>query len=316
MISDFARRPFGALPLVVYDLSRWDRYLLPMLVPDAIRLPLNPGESKDDILRRLPKDFAGTFAFHVNLTDSSHSPDDRADLVEALEGRGIPVLNAGIIDISKRFVQATCRGADLMTTSAPREGEASEVLIVKTDRNYGGKPEMQVADEVRGVLTFSEHPIHDGGDHGYLVAPRREVPSEVWDDPDYVVERYVENARRLFYRVYVFCDRIAISEGIHDTFVKAIRHSQRQRLLLFTVANRRADVSIPADLGPLVEATIRFSDLARLDFGCLDVMRDEQGRFYIVDMNSTASWGPETEYRILQYLSPHGAPATGVAAAS
>lgn len=316
MISDFSRRPFGALPLAVYDLSRWDRYMLQMLVPDAIRLPLDSGETKDDVLRRLPQDFAGTFAFHVNLTDSSHSPADRTALVEALQGRGIRVLNAGIVDISKRFVQATCQAAGLMTTSAPREGEASDVLIVKTNRNYGGKPEMQVAPEVRGGPTFSEHAIHDGGDHGYLVAPRHEVPAEVWDDPHYVVERYVENARRLFYRAYVFCDRIAISEGIHDAFVKAIRHSQRQRLLLFTVADGAPDVSIPADLISLVEATIRFSDLARLDCGCLDVMRDEQGRFYIVDVNTTASWGPETEYRILRHLSPHGDLLTGIPAAS
>jgi len=321
MTSDPPRRPFGAFPLLVYDLSIWKRYLLAMLVPDAVRLPLVPGESKDDILRRIPEDFTGTFAFHINVTDASNCPHDRAGLVEALHGRGIRTLNAKIIDISKRFVQATCHRAGLMTTSAPRLGDPSEVLIVKTNRNYGGKPETHAPADVRKVLAFSEHVVHAAGDHGYLVAARRDIPSESWEDPNYVVERYIENAQHLFYRIYVFCDRIAVSEGIHDALVKAIRHSQRQRLVLFTVEDERVHTSIPAeipsDLQPLVDATIRFTRLAQIDFGCLDVMRDEQGRFYIVDVNTTASWGPETEFRIIEYLSPNGrAPGSGVAAAS
>jgi len=301
-------RPALSLPILAYDLSRWNGFLLPVVVPSTSRMPVITGESKDDILQRIPPNFKGLFAFHVNLTDSSRCPEDRAGLVAALLGRGIRTLNSGIVDISKRFVQAACRRAGLRTTTAPREGDASEILIVKTNRNYGGKPEANLSSDARDTLSISAQITYDRPDHGYLVAQRQDVSSDAWDDPNLVVERYIENKEQLFYRVYLLCNLFAISEGQERASIKTIGRAVRQRLLLFSVDEAgMVDAAVPPDLVPAVNAVLRFANVTGMDFGCLDLMKDDSSRFYVVDMNTTASWGRETEVRVIEHLASRGA---------
>jgi hypothetical protein len=298
-------RPPLSLPVLAYDLSGWQGFLLPVVVPSTSRMNVVVGESNDEILRRIPKDFSGAFAFHINLTDSSRCPQDRGGLVEQLRSRGIRPLNAQMTDISKRFVQEACRRAGLRMVTAAHEGDAAEVLIVKTNRNYGGVPEARLSSDELDTLMIALHSIHKRADHGYIVAPRRELQNSAWENSDLVIERYIENQAHLFYRVYILCDRFAISEGRESAMVKTIGRSERQRLLLFRLdADGDVDVAVPADLQPVVDAVLAFVGVTGLDFGCLDIMRDDDGGFYIVDMNTTATWGAEKEVRIIEHLAP------------
>jgi hypothetical protein len=297
-----------SLPLLAYDLSHWRGFLLPVVVPSTSRMSVIVGESKESILERIPENFTGTFAFHINLTDSSRCPEDRAGLIAGLRDRGVRTLNAQVVDISKRFVQAACRRAGLRTVVASREGDASETLIVKTNRNYGGVPEARLSSADLDTLTLSAHPIYKQPNHGYVVAPRADLPADVWDDPNRVVERYIENESRLFYRVYFLCNRFAISEGRERSLIKTIGRSERQRLLLFSIdAAGNIDGDVPRDLEPALEAVLRFAGITGMQFGCLDLMRDDTDRFYIVDMNATATWGAETEFCIIEHLAPREA---------
>jgi hypothetical protein len=298
------RHPLS-LPVLAYDLSRWQGFLLPVVIPSTSRLAVVVGESKDEIIQRIPKDFTGAFAFHINLTDSSRCPHGRAELVADLRARGIRTLNDKVVNISKRFVQAACQRAGLRTTTAHRQGDASEVLIVKTNRNYGGVPEARLSGEDLAALNTSAHTIYKQPDHGYLVGPRRDLPAAAWNDPNLIVERYIENRSRLFYRIYILCDRFALSEGREYASVKTIGRSDRQRLLLFSVDEvGNIDAAVPADLQPAIDAALSFVNLTGMDFGCLDMMRDDSDCFYIVDMNTTATWGTETETRIIEHLAP------------
>jgi hypothetical protein len=297
-------RPPLSLPVVAYDLSRWQGFLLPVVVPSAARMPVIPGESKNGILARTPEDFKGTFAFHINLTNSSCCPADRAALVADLLDRGIRTLNSHVVDISKRFVQDASRRAGLETTTASQRGDPSELLIVKTNRNYGGKPEARLSNDIRKAFTLAEQITSSQHDHGYLVFPRRDVPAATWEDPNLVVERYIENASNLFYRAYFVCNRFAVSEGREQALVKTIGRADRQRLLLFSInADGTIDSAIPSDLQPAVDAILRFVNVTCMDFGCLDILRDDNDRFYIVDMNATAHWGAETELRIIEHIA-------------
>lgn len=292
-------------PVLAYDLSHWRGFLLPVVVPDTARMNVVVGESKDEILERIPANFTGTFAFHINLTDASRCPQDRARLVVDLHSRGIRTLNAAVVDISKRSVQAACRRAGLRTTTAQCEGDASEVLIVKTNRNYGGVPEARLSSDDLDTLGTPVQAICKQSDHGYLVAPRGDLPAAAWEDENLVVERYIENESQLFYRVYILCDRFALSEGRERARIKTIGRSDRQRLLLFSVdATGHVDAAIPPDLEPAVDAVLRFVSVTGMDFGCIDVLRDDSDHFYIVDMNTTATWGAETEVRIIEHLAP------------
>jgi len=297
-------RPHALPPIVAYDLSEWQGYLLPLIAPTLYRIPLTPGERATHILEQIPPEFRGLFAFHIDLTASSCCPEDRPGLVRELNARGIGTINANVVDISKRYVQSVCRRAGLNTTAVSQSGDPRELLIVKTNRNYGGKPEAHSSPAVQEAFAISPQPIHDTPDHGYLVLYRHEVPPEVWHDSEQVVERYIENKDQLFYRAYFVLNRVAISEGHEKALIKTIGRAERRRLILFcTDPTGEVNTDVPADLQPAVDAMLRFTKITAMQFGCLDILRDDQGRYFVIDMNATPHWGAQTAFRIIHHLS-------------
>jgi len=287
---------------VAYDLSGWSGFLLPTLLPSCARLAAEPSDSWERIRDRLPPD-VGAFVFHVNLTDSSRCPADRAALARFLRSRGVRVLNDRVTDISKRHVQSLCATHGLPITRASKSGPPDELLIVKTDRNYGGKPEIELDTAVCAAYEIDAREVDPAPDHGYRVLPRRETEPSVWADRSLLVERFVANPEDLFYRVYFIGRHIAISEGCEHAPVKTIGRAERRRLLLFRGDESEAfGAGAPPDMRRLVDVTVRFIRAASMDFGCLDVVRDADGEFYVIDMNATPHWGAETERRILDFL--------------
>jgi hypothetical protein len=292
--------------VVAYDLSGWIGFLLPTIVPAIHRIIARPGESCDEVFHAVPPN-TRAFVFHIDLTDSAQCPHERTRLIEKLQRSGIRVLNGSVTDISKTFVQSICAANGLNVTRAPRHGLATERVVVKTDRNHGGKPEGALDVVQRAALNIDSRQVWHRPDHGYVVSTRQSIPTQVWDDSAFVVERYIENPDDLFYRVYLIDHYVAISEGCEHALMKTIGRAERRRLLLLQKDNMElTEATVPLDLHPLVQEVLGFVRATNLDFGCLDVARDGAGRFYVIDMNSTPHWGREREYRIIEHLA-HGA---------
>jgi hypothetical protein len=290
--------------LVVYDRSTWQGFLLPTIAPSARRLEVRIGEDVPRILRRLGAITPSTFVFHVDLTDSSRCPSGRSHLTKALTVRGWRVLNPAFTDVSKRFVQEVCRRAKLNVTAAAEAGHSNEVVIIKTNRNYGGEPEAALDSSTRARLRIVAEPVRARPDHGYIVCTRKEVPAGVWKSPALVVERYVENSSNFFYRAYLLNGHVALSEGEEAALVKTIGRAKRHRLVCFSFSGRGGVIGeVPPDLAGAADAISRFATEARMDYGCLDVLWDGVHGFYIVDVTTTPHWGREDESRILSFLS-------------
>jgi hypothetical protein len=305
VMANDENKPTVPEPLIAYDLSEWQEWLLPVIFPAAIRESAVPNETASDILQRIPADFGGTFAFHIDLTFAASCPHRRGDLLLRLAQRGIRTLNADILDISKRFVQAACWRAALNTTSTTRGGDPNEVLIVKTNLNCGGTQEADLPAATREALLIPYVHAHREVDHRYLVLKRAEVPEGAWDADDLVVERYISNSQEVFYRAYLLCNRYAILEFWDKEAVKTLDHDQAEclRIVLFTVNSRgKPHGEIPRDLWSAADAVVRFAWATRMEFGCLDLARDNEGHFYITDMNSTPH-GAETDPSIITHLS-------------
>jgi hypothetical protein len=60
---------------------------------------------------------------------------------------------------------------------------------------------------------------------------------------------------------------------------------------------------IPDDLRQATIDFVQFTRYAGMQYGCLDILRDTTGLFYVIDMNTTPTWGSETEVRIIAHLS-------------
>jgi len=291
----------------IYEWNAWEDYLLPVMFPDATRLKTNLHDDHENVIAQFSSD-SGAFIFHINLTETAQIPRGRNELCAHLSNRGFTVVNGRLIDIAKRRVQQTCKELGLNTTISPRSGPPGEMLIIKTDLNYGGLSEHELTPAERLHLKIdhvaspvsSETPV-------YNILPRAEVRSSTWESPEYVVERYIQNSSNFFYRVHLLRKHMVVSRVVDDALVKKFPAGlSREDWYLVMPANEFVNTdsrtSVPAKL---VNDVIKFSEGIGLDFGAIDVVQDDEENFYIVDVNSTPWWGEveECDQELIRFLA-------------
>jgi hypothetical protein len=135
----------------------------------------------------------------INNIDLTVVPDSYRRLFE----RYLRVVNGGVLDVSKsRFSEQRLAPGD------PWEG----AVIVKTEANFGGKPEQllrSLAMKSGLPCDIPEGPVADG----YPVyASPREVPESAWRIPGLIVEKFLpeRDERGYYIRIWTFfgaCER-------------------------------------------------------------------------------------------------------------
>lgn len=288
--------------LCIYEWRSWRDFLLPMIFPEATRLRANLGETSSDLLKRLPP-HTKTFAFYVNLTDTRRTPLRRSAFSRALGSRGIRILNEHVTDISKHRVQEVCAQAGLHQTIAPQAGNPDEMLIVKSNANYGGEKEDFLNAGQRRTLDLAPRPRRVLGHDGYLIAPRRDVQPHQWRSSQTIVERFIENRHHVFYRAHKVLDAMIVSRMVNPADIKKMwRHIPRVNwnLRLPELTPIKGARPAPAHV---IRAVSRFCTAFALDVGSIDVVEDDEGKCYIIDVNASPFWG-ETEYAyMLRFLA-------------
>ncbi len=289
-------------PVLIYGGSA-ATYLLVHMFPAARRIPAYVGEAADDVLSRLDA-CPEWFIFHVNLTFTERCPADRERLTAGLAAAGTRMLNAGVTDISKANVQQGCREAGLNSTLAELEGDPDELLIIKTNCNCGGVGEKLLPPEQRERLDLPYAPA-EYWHREYRVLPRAQVPPELWSFQDLVIERYVNNAQQIFFRAYVCRNHLIVSRVVDEKPLKRMPEGIPREDFLFRVNGSpeivEADASDPPE--GLAEEVVRFCRSFRLDFGALDIVQDDEGRYYIVDVNTTPVWGNTGHPDLIGFLA-------------
>lgn len=175
------------------------------------------------------------------------------------------VLNAAVLDVSKsRFSK------DLLDRYSDWIGP----VIVKTEANYGGKPEQLFRAIAQARGSASDVPAGPVA-HGYPVfAALREVPQEVWSTPGLVVERFLpeRDERGYCVRVWSFLGDREISNRWYarEPIVKAENLVER----------------IPVEVPEAMRA--RRAELG-FDFGKFDYVRHGE-RWVLLDANRTPSY--------------------------
>jgi len=300
--------PRPAARLGAYELGAWDGYLLPALLPDAIRVRARPGRRPH--AWELPRGLR-QLVFHVNLSDARGVPPQRAEWCRALEARGVRVLNGALLDITKRHVQNTCKRLGLGDLRAPAEGDLGELLIVKTNRNYGGRPEARLSPAARtqlGVIDDGHTPIDP---RSYRVAPRGEIEAACFRSPGLAVERYLEDGAGTLYRAYLLGSRAVLCEYSDPRPVKKMHGATYVAHHLLDLGDRpRGDARVRSAHSKVAA----FCHGAGMDFGALDLCPDASGELFLVDANPTPYWGeglrrPSWFDHLLSSLGDPGYPA-------
>jgi len=271
---------------VLYHWLSDSGYFIHAVVPECMRLAARVDDTMPAVLHAVPP---GTthFAFHLNCTVTGRFPEERGALVEALTSRGIRVLNGGATDISKQRVQRLCSELGLLTVTATRDGNPDEMVIVKTDLNFGGDSEWALSGEQRAALGITEGSDIIWKPNHYRVIPRREVEAQWWTDRRLVCERFVSNREERWYRAFLFLNRLAVCELLNPNQIKKVNESTVRRVWMVSLD----DAAVPPDAPVgLMESLARFVRALPLDFGTVDVVADDAGAHYVIDVNTTAAY--------------------------
>jgi hypothetical protein len=267
-------------------------YYAEKAVPRRLDIRAKPTDLAGEISARLPAAIR-TFLFHVDVTDASNFPLDRARLIELLNTRSIRVLNARVTDISKRRVHALAEQLALPCARASRDGDGRELLIVKTDRNYGGRNERLLPRRYRRALGVAEGSSIIRGAFDYKLVPRAEVPAPWWDDPHLVLERFITNPAHRLHRTHIVLGHFAFWSGVSHLPIKKIADCSdtHEHFLL--------KGEFPPGLPPALLRTVYdFAEAFALDYGALDLIADDAGRYHVIDVNTTPWRGTESRERM------------------
>jgi len=292
----------SAETVAIYEWQTKPAFLLSVLCPSSHRIEADPSDWAEDILQGLPKEIR-LFAFHLNLTQTAPFPHDRPELCKALSRAGISVVNGEVTNISKAFIQASCRRLDLPTTEAVPEGDSDEMLIIKTCLNYGGLGERSLDTRNLRILGRGAHGCSiDAG--SYKIAKRRNVTHDEWTDPSLFIERFVQNREDRFCRVYVLGAYFVISEVVDPADLKRMPGGIERKNWFFSIHDGRCVTlgCASARLSTLADQIRQFVQLLRLDFAALDVVIDDDDFHYIIDVNTTPSWRDTVEPKVETFL--------------
>jgi hypothetical protein len=283
----------------------WQGFLASSLFPAATRLRARFDDSVEAVLAAIPAR-ATHFLFHINVTVTAGFPARRAELIAALAARGIRTINDRATDLSKPFVQRVCASLALPVALADRSMPAATPVIVKTSLNHGGQTEryLPASELARLGMHLGEPGL---GPANYPIMRAGDVPGPSWDDPALCIERFISNDEGRYHRAYLWQDRLVLWEGINPAPIKKTFSDVSSRTSRFVLVDGRYRPVAGSDPGPqaLLAQLATFVTAIGFSFGTIDTVCDNDGRHYIIDVNTTPyfrSRAPD----ILDHLS--GAP--------
>jgi hypothetical protein len=273
--------------IYVYEWRAWDTFLFPVLFKSAIRIKGDIAQKNKYILNKVKRSNS-YFLFHVNLSDSSRFFEDKETLCQQLKSRNIKYLNKDVTNISKRFVQDTCLLLGLNTTRALQDGDPDDLLIIKTNDNFAGINESNLTDAQKVKLGITITSSNQNAE--YAVTKRRNIEQNIWSDSSRFIEHYISNTNNLYYRVYKINNRTAISEASEINLIKKMPDGIKRKNYYFDTLAEDSFDGERADIKELYFIIDKFCTHIKLDFGAIDVVRNDNDQFYIIDVNNTPTW--------------------------
>jgi len=293
-------------PVAVCECNAWEGFMIPALCPDAVRVPISPGETGERVLAAIAK-ATRVVVMHVDASCTDGFLEHETALFERLSARGVITLNARATDLRKRTLHERCAAVGLQSAAASRDGPPDEKVILKTTLNSAGVPERRLA--ARGGAMASRFTLELNKDitdpEGYRVCRRSEVPDAAWLDPTLAIERYIDNPDGIFYRVYGLGPATAVAQIWTDLEIKKLmsRAHRREYHFFWTVAGEHIA------LGDVSEEVVRAVSVARraaaamdVDFHGTDCVMDVDGSVVPIDVNKTPYWGDSVRPGVLEHL--------------
>jgi len=275
--------------VAVLEWRAWKGFLLNHVLREkAVQIEVDPfRELPSDEFDRICDSFT-TVCFQINLSVRSRLPLRIRDLTDRFKERGIYVVNGLVQDIRKSTLHAHLEAIGLNSPGATQSGAADEMLFVKTNLNYGGDLERWLPPEsiAAGGLKHLVSPIIRGA-YYYQTLERKMLHADMWTDPAIVIEKYVTNSENTFYRVYFSGQQVIIVKAFAPGVIKKLSSDPRDTNYVTDLEHLKAGKDRLEISATLKREVTTFVDQSPVEFGCIDIVHDDNDNHYIIDLNLT-----------------------------
>jgi len=275
--------------VAVLEWRAWKGFLLNHVLREkAVQIEVDPFcELPSDEFERICDSFT-TVCFQINLSVRSRLPLRIRDLTDRFKERGIYVVNGLVQDIRKSTLHAHLEAIGLNSPGATQSGAADEMLFVKTNLNYGGDLERWLPPEsiAAGGLEHLVSPIIRGA-YYYQTLERKMLHADMWTDPAIVIEKYVTNSENTFYRVYFSGQQVIIVKAFAPGVIKKLSSDPRDTNYVTDLEHLKAGKDRLEISATLKREVTTFVDQSPVEFGCIDIVHDDNDNHYIIDLNLT-----------------------------
>lgn len=284
----------------IYEWNAWEGFFMPTLFKTSVRITGCICQNENEIISKVITN-AGYFVFHINLTKTHNFIENRANLINILKGKGVKLINAGVLDTSKNWLQIACIENNINSTSAKINGDPDELLIVKTNFNYAGRSENKLTSKEKKILSLStkDYPT----DLNYTIASRKNLPEDIWENETLVVEKFINNVDNLFYRAHKLFNRIVLTEVTDENLIRKMPDGIKTTNYYFDLKqdnNSNKDYKKFENIILQIECICKYG---AIDFGAFDVVKSDNSEYFIIDINLTPYWGFSPHPIMFNFLS-------------
>jgi hypothetical protein len=274
--------------VAVLEWQAWGGFLLTHVLGEhAARIETDPfREFPPAQFERLCDSFT-TVCFQINLSVRGRLPLRIRDLTNRFAERGIHVVNGLVQDIRKSTLHAHLEAVGLPSLKASKSGPADEILFLKTDLNYGGELERWLPQESVAAAGLERLVSADIGAYRYKTVERGMIEESIWADAAVVIEKYVANEENSFYRVYFSGQRVIIVKAFAPGVIKKLSNDPRDTNFVTDLEHLRAGTDELPLSAALKRDVATFVENTPVEFGCVDIVHDGDGKHYVVDLNLT-----------------------------
>ncbi|WDE01631.1 hypothetical protein [Thalassomonas actiniarum] len=292
--------------IVIYKWRTREDFLLPRLFPEAEIIEAEPRVDDCRIIAKA-REIASAhpqqnlyWFFQINLSYWRLWLTHHKETVESLTELGFTVINSEVTDIRKRTIQSLNRQLGLVDVEIdhlePDQGKMP--VMVKSNYNYGGEFEASLPSDLMVALGVED--INDcqiKGFDSYFKTRLADVEQALWQDEGVMIERYIENKERKFFRFYRCGNHSVLSMIINGNLIKKMLPGlpRKNWFLKFQHSKNHAYQNLIDNASLMLEAM-------GMGFGAVDMVMDNDHKAYIIDVNPTPGWGAEKQDEVIAFL--------------
>lgn len=284
----------------IYEWMAWEGFFMPTLFNNSVRITGCIYQNENEIISKVIAN-TGYFVFHINLTKTHNFIENRANLINILKEKGFKLINEGVLDTSKNWLQKACIENKINSTSAKISGDPDELLIVKTNFNYAGRSENKLTSREKEILSLSTK--NYSTDLNYTIASRKNLPKDTWKNEILVVEKFINNVDNLFYRAHKLFYRIVLTEVIDENLIRKMPDGIKTTNYYFDLKQDNNSDENYKNFENLILQIECICKYGEIDFGAFDIVKSDSSEYFIIDINLTPYWGFSPHPAMFNFLS-------------